>query len=178
MTTWIVLLRGINVGGHNRLPMKSLVADLESLGLTRVQTYIQSGNVVCDGPRAKPKVLAAKIAAAIERRRRFKPGVLLLRPGELRAAIDANPFSTAAAQPQSLHFFFLETAARKPNRAGIEAAKSATEKYALTNDVFYLYAPEGIGRSKLAASLERLLGVAATGRNHRTVEKLRALSER
>ena len=73
---------------------------------------------------------------------------------------------------KKLHLFFLESAPPTPDLAALEAARSASERFVLKEDVFYLYAPDGVGRSKPAAKAEKCLGVAATGRNWRTVEKL------
>jgi uncharacterized protein (DUF1697 family) len=94
----------------------------------------------------------------------------------LRQAIQDNPFPQAACEPQSLHFFFLEKPPTNPRTKALESAKAETESYVLTDRVFYLHAPDGIGRSKLASTAEKHLGVTATARNLRTVEKLLALA--
>lgn len=172
MPRWIALFRGINVGGNNLLPMKELVRHLEALKLKNVRTYIQSGNVVFDSDEKNAKSLAKKIKARIERECGFGPEVLLISRDELQNAIEANPFSHAVSEPKSLHFFFLEKAAAKANIQALDMAKAPTESYVLKGSVIFLHAPEGVGRSKLAASAERHLGVAATARNYRTVEKL------
>jgi uncharacterized protein (DUF1697 family) len=169
MPQWIALLRGINVVGNNRLPMKELVADLQSLRLENIRTYIQSGNVIFDAKEKVAGPLALKIGKQIERQHGFRPHVLLLSAKTLQATIDANPFKRAAAVPQSLHFYFLDQPPAKPDVPALDAVKAKTESYLITDRVFYLLAPEGIGRSKLAASVERRLGVAATARNYRTV---------
>lgn len=174
--TSIALLRGINVGGKNVLPMKELARILESLGLEDVRTYIQSGNVVFRTARKPAKALAATISAAIEERHGFAPRVLVLGRDELDAAMAANPFPAATAAPKSLHLSFLESVPRRPDTDAIEELCSSTEEWSLEGRVFYLHAPEGIGRSKLAARVESLLGVPATARNWRTVEKLAELA--
>lgn len=176
MQTWIALFRGINVGGKNILPMASLKCDLESLGLKAVRTYIQSGNVVFRSASKSAAALAKNIAARIRDQHGFEPRVLLLSRKALQQAIERNPFPEAAAEPKTLHFFFLERPAPKPDVAALDAAQSPTEKYALEDRVFYLYAPDGVGRSKLAAGVERHLHVAATARNYRTVAKLAELA--
>lgn len=174
MKTYLALFRGINVGGNNKLPMKELVAVLEELGLKNVRTYIQSGNVVFDG-KGEPTALATKMGAAIKKSRGFEPKVLVLDAARLEQAIKANPFPEGEAEGNTLHFNFLEIAPTKPDLAGIEKIKAASERYKLVGDVFYLHAPEGIGRSKLALSMEKLLGVPMTGRNWNTVKKLQEL---
>jgi uncharacterized protein (DUF1697 family) len=176
MTRWIALFRGINVGGNNIVPMKQLVRDLEALKLQNVKTYIQSGNVVFDSPSKDAALLRKSIRERIEQEYGFVPEVLLLRLEDLQQAIKENPFPDAVSDPKSLHFFFLQTPAAKPNTRALEAARTATESYLVTDRVFYLHAPDGIGRSRLAATAEKSLGAAATARNYRTVEKLLALA--
>ena len=168
MTQFVVLLRGINVGGHNKLPMKDLREILEALGYESVQTYIQSGNVVVSAA-AQPD--AAGISAAIEKRCGFTPGVLVIAAKQFRTIADANPYEDQVVEPRHLHISFLSRPAT-PDMEALNARKSATEKFTLTDHAFYLLAPDGIGRSKLAADVERLLGVEATGRNLNTVRKL------
>ncbi|QDU97290.1 DUF1697 domain-containing protein [Lignipirellula cremea] len=176
MTTWIALFRGINVGGNNRLTMDQLRADLESLGCRRVETYIQSGNVVFQSASRSVAVLGSKIAQRIQSQHQFEPRVLLLSPRELQQAIDQNPFPQATDDPKSLHFFFLEGAPTDPDLDALAAVKAPTEAYCLVGRVFYLHAPAGIGRSKLAAIVERKLGVVATARNYRTVGQLATMA--
>jgi uncharacterized protein (DUF1697 family) len=176
MKRWIALFRGINVVGNNRLPMASLVRHLEALKLKNIKTYIQSGNVVFDATSTNLTSLTKSLVARIEAEQGFAPKLLLLSPDDLHKAIQNNPFPQAADEPQSLHFFFLEMPSTTPNTQALESAKAETESYVLTDRVFYLHAPEGIGRSKLAATAEKHLGVTATARNFRTVEKLLALA--
>lgn len=168
----IALFRGINVGGNNLLPMKELVRDLESIGLENVRTYIQSGNVVFESSRKPSAALAKKIAATIDERHGFEPQVLLLGASDLQSAIDGNPFPEAESEPKTLHVLFLTGPARSPDLTAIEESKSAKERFELRGRVFYLHAPDGIGRSKLAGKAEKFLGVSGTGRNWRTVEAL------
>ncbi len=176
MHTWIALFRGINVGGHHKLPMAELRAQLESMELQDVQTYIQSGNVVFRAEDSDCRKLATRIAGRVEKNQGFRPRVLLLSPEELQSAIDGNPFAEGEAEPKNLHLAFLAAAPANPQIDRIEAALADSERYRLTERVFYLYAPDGIGRSKLASNIERYLGVEATGRNWRTVSRLAELA--
>lgn len=176
MKRWIALFRGINVVGNNILPMASLVGHLAALKLKNIKTYIQSGNVVFDTRLTNLTSLKASIVARIEEEHGFAPKLLLLSPDALKKAFNDNPFPHAASEPKSLHFFFLEKPPMNANTKALELAKAETESYILTDLVFYLYAPEGIGRSRLASTAEKHLGVAATARNLRTVEKLMALA--
>ena len=178
MKTCIALFRGINVGGKNLLPMKDLVRILEGLGLRDVRTYIQSGNVVFAAGTDIGPGLAAAIGAAVETAFGFMPAVLLLTLPELEAAIAENPFPEAVTDPKTLHVNFLAAAPGAPDLDGLEALRTDSERFDLTDRRFYLHAPDGIGRSKLAARAERLLGVPMTGRNWRTVCKLRELAAR
>ncbi len=175
MQLWIALFRGINVGGNNLLPMAKLQADLESLNLKGVRTYIQSGNAVFESTAKVASSLAKRIAVRIKEQHGFEPCVVLLRKQELLDSIQLNPFPTAVATPKTLHFFFLEKPAVAPKIEALELAKLPSESFELTDRVFYLYTPDGIGRSKLAAKVEKFLGVTTTARNYRTVDKLAAM---
>jgi len=154
------------------LPMAELRSDLQSLKLRNVRTYIQSGNVVFDSTAKGASSLAKRIGARIEERHGFRPHLVLLDREELLAAVESNPFPRAVTDPKTLHFFFLADPADSPDMKTLNDAKAPTEDYRITDRVFYLWAPDGIGHSKLAANAERHLGVAATARNFRTVLRL------
>lgn len=177
MSTRILLLRGINVGGSGQLPMKELVGLLESLGLRNVQTYIQSGNAVFDDPEDRDSGLAEVITSAIEDQHGFRPHSLLLSANHLHQAAESNPFPEAESNPKSVHLFFLSAPPDVPDVDALTAAKSPSERFQLTDKVFYLYAPDGVGRSKLAAKAEKILGVPTTARNWRTVAKLLEMAQ-
>ena len=172
METYIALLRGINVGGNKMLPMKDLVAALEGVGARDVATYIRSGNAVFRSDEQDPTSLSGRIGAEIEERHGFEPGVLVLGSNELERAIRSNPFPEAESEPKTLHVYFLAASPERPDLDGLEGIKSERERFFLGDGVFYLHAPDGIGRSKLAANVERLLGVPATARNWRTVGRV------
>lgn len=180
MTTHIALLRGINVGGKNILPMKALVGLLEKNGYEGVKTYLQTGNLIFESSGASAdrkastnkEVLADDIGLLIEKEFGFRPEILVVRKTEFHAAVDANPF--APENGKEAHFYFCE---RKPtlNIEKIDSIKAESEEYAVNEKVFYLHAPDGIGRSKLVANIEVCLGVPATGRNLNTINKIQAL---
>lgn len=178
MPEWIVLLRGINVGGRHKLKMKELAALLEEEGLQDVRTYIQSGNVVLRADETEAQVLGERIADAIEREHGFRPSVHALTVEELQQAMATNPYAEGESNPKTLHLFFLAAPPPNPDFERMEAAKAPSEQFHLKERVFYFYAPDGIGRSKLAGKIERLLGVGATARNWRTVQKLQEMVER
>lgn len=166
----VLLLRGVNVGGHGRLPMADLRVVLEALGARDVRTYIQSGNAVFRGA-----LDAETIAAAIEARAGFRPGAIMLSREALADTIAANPFPEAEQTPKALHLAFL-AADPRPAAGALDAAAAADERWHLDNRVAYLHCPSGLGRSKLAGSLERLLGVPVTARNWATITRLAALA--
>jgi uncharacterized protein (DUF1697 family) len=178
MKTWIVLFRGVNVVGRNMLPMKKLVGLLEKTGCSGVRTYIQSGNVVLRSAIADAARLAKRIRATVAAGCGFEPHVMLLDQRELERAAAANPFATvAAANPKSVHLFFLAERPRAPDLESLERHKTASESYVLKGKVLYLSTPDGFGTSKLAARIERALGVPATARNWRTVTMLLELAK-
>jgi len=174
---WIALLRGVNVGGNNKLPMKALQTALTAGGFAGVATYIQSGNVVfqAEGTAA---ALAAQTGDIIATQFGFRPGIKLLRRTELAAAAKANPFPEAAAEEggKQLHLFFLDGPPDAGHAAALDAIRTPTERWALAGGVFYLHTPEGFGRSKLAAQAEKKLKISATARNWRSIQALLELS--
>lgn len=172
MTTCIALLRGVNVGGHHRLPMHELKGLLERNGCLDVRTYVQSGNAVFRSPLSDPTRVAKALAAAVAKSRGFEPRVFVLTRRELERAVVGNPFPEAGESPKSLHLFFLADMPKQPDTTALDALKAKTERYVLEARVFYLHTPAGFGTSRLAGKVERLLGVDATARNWRTVTTL------
>ena len=172
---YVALLRGVNVGGRNRLPMAEWRALLEARGLTGVATYIQSGNAVFDGPDA-PEGLADDIRDAIAERFGFAPDCLLLTAADLDAALAANPFPEADADPKSLHLVFC-TGTPQLDVEAARAAATAGERWQLGADIFYLHTPNGFGRSKLAERLPRVLRAETiTARNLATCRALQKMA--
>jgi uncharacterized protein (DUF1697 family) len=177
VTTWIAFFRGINVGGHHIVPMQALKSLLSGMGCDGVATYIQSGNVIFRHQLNDAKALSSEIAEAMESQFGFKPQVLLLTRQQLATCAMDNPFSEGGLEPKTLHLWFLSARPQNADVDGINKLKSASESFKLSLNVFYLHAPDGIGRSKLAAKVEKLLGVPATSRNWRTVTKVLELAQ-
>ena len=177
MRTYVALFRGINVGGKNRLPMKDLVATLENVGCQEVATYIQSGNAVFQSEEADASLLSDGIMASIGERHGFEPRVLVLGSEEMEKVVRSNPFPEAESEPKTLHAYFLVSPPERPDLSALEGLKGERERFVLGDGVFYLHAPDGIGRSKLAASVEKLLGVPTTARNWRTVRKVMEIAQ-
>lgn len=171
---YIALFRGINVAGKNVVPMSELVRHFELAGCENVQSYVQSGNIVFHSNTEFGGRNAAGIAKRMLDINGFEPRILILTPEDLQVAVQNNPFPTTIGK--ALHFFFLESHPEQPNLSQLESVKMGAEEYALRGKVFYLHAPEGIGRSRLAAAIERALGVPATARNWNTVAKLVAMA--
>jgi uncharacterized protein (DUF1697 family) len=177
MNTYIAFFRGINVGGKNSLPMNDLVALLEGVGAERIRTYIQSGNAVFLSAEKNPSQLSAQLAAEVQKRHGFKPCIIVLELDAINSAIAKNPFPEAEIDPGSLHLGFLASMPENPDLEKLDSLRKESERFRLIDSVFYLHAPEGIGKSRLAASAEKLLGVPMTDRNWRTVCKVRELAE-
>jgi uncharacterized protein (DUF1697 family) len=174
MPTYVALLRGVNVGGARKLPMKELVPALEELGLEDVETYIQSGNVVFRGPTGKAK-LTTQLEQAIEQRFGLDVTVMLRTAAELKKLVGANPYVDDVA---NVHVAFLD---RKPAAAAVKKLdpdRSPPDELTVVGTEVYLHFPNGYGRTKLGGDyLERVLGVRATARNWRTVTKLLELAD-
>lgn len=171
MTACVLLLRGINVGGHNILPMAQLRLLLSDLKLKDVATYIQSGNAVFSCPPERAGQLAHQIGSRIEKEFGFTVQAQVWPLEEFTAIAAGCPFA-GDADPGRVLLYFLAEPATGADLDRLAGLQSATEAFQLTGRAFYLNAPDGIGRSKLAAAVEKCLGVPATGRNLRTVARL------
>jgi uncharacterized protein (DUF1697 family) len=172
MATWIALLRGINVGGANRLSMTDLRALVESLGHTDVTTYIQSGNVVLTSSRSDRPAMIAEISAGIEREHGLSVSVILRTPEELRAALAANPFDIEPDGSRVM-ITFLSHVPSSELIAGLEPDRFTPDRFELRDSELYGHYPNGAGRSKMTLDyFEKRLHVRGTARNANTVAKL------
>ncbi|ACA85687.1 DUF1697 domain-containing protein [Shewanella woodyi] len=171
MNRYTILLRGVNVGGKNLLPMKELKALLENNGFNNVTTYIQSGNLLLTGHEHPEK----KICELIQTHFGFTPETLVLTKDEFKLAISNCPFQKG--ENKFIHFYFCKDSP-KADTTKILALASQTERFELLDKIFYLHAPDGIGRSKLVANIESCLGVRATGRNLNTINKLNEMMDK
>jgi uncharacterized protein (DUF1697 family) len=170
MATWVLFLRGINVGGHCSLPMKELVSLLESQGCQNVRTYIQSGNAVFEATKADAARIAKQLGPAIRKKRGFEPRLHVLSLAELEAAAAGNPYPQAvAAEPRLVHVFFLTGTPSAADIEAMNAVKAPHEAFTLKGKHFYVHTPKGFGTSKLAASALKRLGEDCTARNWRTI---------
>ncbi|MFE7812133.1 DUF1697 domain-containing protein [Streptomyces sp. NPDC057433] len=191
-TTYAALLRGINVGGSRKVPMADLRTLMEGLGHDAVRTHLQSGQAVfttrSDGPGDKSadpagdpaeEVLAAGLADAVERHFGFAVDVIVRDHAYLRAVVDACPFPAAEPAPKQVHVTYFSAAVDADRFAHIDRAAHLPEEFRLGDRALYLYAPDGLGRSRLAERLaapRTTRGVIATTRNWNTVVKLMELT--
>ncbi|BAK37561.1 hypothetical protein MLP_45470 [Microlunatus phosphovorus NM-1] len=173
-TRTIVLLRGINVGGH-RLAMSTLRSVLEATGCTEVVTYIQSGNAVVTPPSPAPSNLAATLSAAISSAAGYGVPVVLRTRAELAAVVDANPYP--GTDGKHLHVVFFADEPPAGPFAALDLPAFLPEACTLAGRDLYLYLPKGMGRAALPTALEKAgrrtgAPVVGTARNWNTALKL------
>lgn len=168
------LLRGVNVGGHNRVAMTSLRALYEGLGCTDVETYVQSGNVVFSSS-LDPDRIRLDVEAAIRSEFGLEIRVLGRSHGELERIVATDTFG--GADPTWRHVVFLSETLPPETVDALRESASGREEVVVTGREIHLYLPDGMGRTKLSQALiERRLRVIATARNWRTVIRLRDLT--
>jgi uncharacterized protein (DUF1697 family) len=174
-TTVIALLRGINVGGHNKLPMAKLREIAADVGFVDVRTYIQSGNLVVStdlDPESAREVLVEGIRSATG----LAVPVIVRTAQQWTEVIAANPFADAPDPGTKVHVIFLS---EPPSEAivAFDASAFTPESSAIVGAEIYLHLPDGIGRSKLAVAVNRIPEIAAgTARNWNTVLRIAALA--
>ncbi len=170
---YLALLRGINVGGKNKLPMKDLVGIFAESGCENPRSYIQSGNVVFDATPGVAAGAAGLIAARIAERFGYRTPVVLRTAEELAAVLANNPFVDAGIAEEELHVYFL---ANRPDPRRIEQLdpdRSPPDRFAVHGREVYLRLPSGMARTKLTnAYFDSKLATTSTARNWRTITKL------
>jgi uncharacterized protein (DUF1697 family) len=184
MATHVALLRGINVGGRNKIAMADLRAAVSSLGYEGVSTYIQSGNVLfsTSGPDAGTTALEAAIGAEVARSFSMKIGVVVVSRDQLAEVISHNPYQDEP-NPKYLHAVFMST---EPDQAHLDrlaevqakvlADKGGRDSLTVIGRTLYLHTPDGFGDSELAKALARQPG-GGTARNWATTTKLLTLCD-
>ena len=176
MTTYVALLRGINVGGQTRVRMDDLRSLFVALGHADVTTYIQSGNVIFSSPVDESSRLTREIEKRIADDLGVTVTVLLRTRDDLDQVVAGSPFASRDLDPAKLHVTFLADAPDPERLARLATPTDEPDEYSIVGREVYLYCPNGYGRTKLNnAFIERRLGVAATTRNWRVVTKLRDL---
>jgi uncharacterized protein (DUF1697 family) len=172
MQTYVALLRGINLGSHNKVSMPDLRALFSQLGAEEITTYVQSGNVVFKMSRRAEAALRKAIEQRINRDLGLDVAVLLRTKAQLARVHARMPFAAHSDEPTKLHVTFL---AETPDRSRARALRSPSgaDELEVVGREVYLYLPHGYGRTKLGNTyFEQELGVTATTRNWRTVSKL------
>lgn len=174
-TAYAVLLRGVNVGGYGKLPMKTFAALLDGLGYGNVRTYLQSGNAVLT--TAAP---AARVVTDVQRALRDEAGldiaVLTRTAAELARIVEAWPFEPDA-EPKTKHVVFVRSPDDAKRLASLPEDDLLPDRLHVAGTEIYLSLPNGLGRSKLAGMVSaRQKGMAATARNWNTVTALRDLT--
>jgi uncharacterized protein (DUF1697 family) len=172
-TTWVALLRGINVGGNKMVPMADLRTLLGSLGYGSARTHLQSGNAIFTTAGGKAAAVEREIAARIEADMGLDVHVIVRSSKELGAIVDANPFLDRGAVPKELHCVFLSAA---PSLQGIDPGGFAPDEFEAGDRVLYVRLPNGVMASRLP-NWERVLGLTATMRTWNTVTRLRELAD-
>lgn len=178
MTTYISILRGINVSGHKIIKMDLLKKMCISLGFSNVQTYIQSGNILFQSAPTATKKLSSTIKAGIQKEFGFDVPVITLTFSELEQLISLNPFlNDNALDSAFFHATLLDAAPSKEHMAVLAQANSKNDKFELVKQTLYLYCPDGYGNTKLNNTfIEQKLKLSATTRNWKTLNQLYTLA--
>ena len=169
----VALLRGVNVGGRNKLPMKELAAMFVDAGCNNVRTYIQSGNVLFRVEPTLDQDIPSLISASILSRFGYRVPVVTRTARELRGIVQANPFMERGDGPDKLHVAFLSEVPAHANVEALDANRSAPDEFAVLGREIYLCCPDGLARSKLTNDyFDSRLAATSTMRNWKTVLKL------
>jgi uncharacterized protein (DUF1697 family) len=169
----VALLRGVNVGGANKLAMSDLKAIFAAAGCSHVETLIQSGNVVFEAPAAIVGGLAALVAGQIQQRHGIATPVILRSGDEWRAIVKANPFPSAGADAALLHVMCLKDRPAAADIAALDPQRSPPDEFVVRDRQIYLRLPNGVARSKLTNSyFDKALRTIGTLRNWRTMTRL------
>ncbi len=179
MTTYIGLLRAVNLGAHNKIGMSELRELLTDLGMRNVQTLLQSGNVVFRSEVRTTSEVERLIETAAAQRLRLVTDVVVRAAKEWKGIIADNPFPKEAKQdPSHLLAVILKDAPTRANIAALQDAIVGREIVSVRGRCAYMVYPDGIGRSRLtSAVIEKALATRVTGRNWNTVLKLSALAD-
>jgi uncharacterized protein (DUF1697 family) len=176
MARYVVLLRAVNVGGRNKVPMARLRELADGLGYTDAVTYVQSGNLVVTATAKKAAVEAA-VADEIRSNLGVDIAVMVRTADELAAVVADNPFPDMASDPKLLHVDFLASQPAAATLKALDRDEFDPERFEFGDRCIYQWFPGGVGRSKMAtAPWERRLGVKGTRRNWRTVTALLELA--
>lgn len=175
---YLALLRGINVGGKHKLPMKELAAIFEAAGAKDVRTLIQSGNVVFAADAKLAKRIPGLVEVEIQERFGFPAPVVLCSAAEVAAAMDHSPFLAKGVSEDVLHLMFLKDRPDATRSTALGTSPFPPDEFVLLDREIHLHLPNGVADTKLTnAWFDGRLKTVCTGRNWRTLTKLRALLE-
>jgi uncharacterized protein (DUF1697 family) len=179
MPAIISMLRGVNVGGHNKIKMDALRALYDSLQLNSPLTYVQSGNVIFLSNEKNLPGLAQRIQGGIQRKFGFQPDVVLRTASELRHIIARNPFASRhGIVPGRLLVLFLANDPGQPARDNLLKIDTRGEELHIHGSELYIYFSKGVGSTKLSWPLiEKTLKTPFTGRNWNSVTKMLEIAE-
>jgi uncharacterized protein (DUF1697 family) len=174
METYISLLRGINVGGHNQIRMAELKKLYESLGCEAVETYLNSGNVVFRSAETDSAALTRRLQAGLLETLDASAPILTRLPADLARILSSNPFlATHSEDSSKLFVMFLSAPPDPANLAKLIKPPGSTEEFAAGEQELFLYFPDGLGRTKLTTNFfESKLKLLTTTRNWNTVSAL------
>ncbi len=176
--TWLALLRGINVGGKRQVPMIDLARVFAGAGFGRVETYIQSGNVVFTAGPETPVPSSEVLEVLIEENFGFPVPVVLRTKEQLKRSIFQNPYLEGDADLETLHVLFLSDLPRESFVRALDDRRSPPDTFAVIGQEVYLRLPNGVARTKLTnAYFDATLETVGTMRNWRTVTRLQALMD-
>ncbi len=177
-STYVCLIRGINVGGQKIIKMEQLRKAFEALGFEDVRTYVQSGNVTFKARQQAPGDLSMKIEKMILGKFGFPVSVIVRTPEEINHAIKRNPFlKERGIDVSKLHVTFLSCAPEPAAFKALDAIIESPDEFRHSGKEIYLHCPNGYGQSKLTNNvLERVLSMKATTRNWNTVNKVYQMS--
>jgi uncharacterized protein (DUF1697 family) len=175
----VCMLRGVNVGGHNKIKMDALRALLESMKLKSPKTYVQSGNVVFLADEKNLTSLAKKIQDAIDKKFGFRPDIVLRRLAEVKQVVAKSPFAKRKdVEPAKLLVCFLSGEPSKTARENLQKLDTRGEELHFVDKELYIHFKNGIGQTKLSwAGVDKAIGCSSTGRNWNTVMKLVEMGE-
>lgn len=179
MPVVIAMLRGVNVGGHNKMRMEALRALCTKLKLRDACTYVQSGNVIFRTDQRDLASLAKRLQNAIERDFGFRPDIVLRTSAELRDVIARNPFANRRdIEPNKLLVTFLASDPGPEARDKATKIKTEPEELRMERREVYIYFPNGMARPKMSwPTIERTLQTSGTGRNWNSVTKMLEIAE-
>jgi uncharacterized protein (DUF1697 family) len=174
----VALLRGVNVGGNNKVPMAHLRELMQALGYEDVRTHLQSGNAVFTATGVAPERAAQEIEGQLERHLGLGVRVLVRTGEELARVVGANPLPEATSEPARLLVNFLSAPPDPERLRELDPADFEPDLFGVGEREIYVWCPEGVRATKLShAFWEKRLGVVATARNWNTVTRLLALTE-